>query len=193
MARGKQAVRSANRRVDAVNSHVDRLTDRLADAKAKADRYEKDAHRVPHLLAENARLKAQIEANVYSEVERLKEQVETLREEHETAIIHVANREEQFRRIVKRLHEMANAGTPGGTEGWTFVLNLMTDHTGVIIDLENDSAKKLPEVARARIAQARRQITQSTASRIYKKIESGEQALEGPAPLAALDDELVTS
>lgn len=71
MAKGKQAALAAQRRLEATQDHVDRLTDQLADAKLRARQFEKDAGKVPALLDEIARLRADVELGSSIEVRRL--------------------------------------------------------------------------------------------------------------------------
>lgn len=63
MAKGKHSAEAARRRADAAHEHIDRLTDDLIDAKLRARRYEQAALRVPSLVAEIERLRAQIESS----------------------------------------------------------------------------------------------------------------------------------
>lgn len=49
MAKGKHAAASANRRLEAAQEHIDRLTDQLAEAKLRARMVERQADRVPRL------------------------------------------------------------------------------------------------------------------------------------------------
>lgn len=57
MARGKQAAKAANRRTEAAHDHIDRLTDQLVEAKARARRFEADASRLPAVEVELARVR----------------------------------------------------------------------------------------------------------------------------------------
>lgn len=61
MARGKHAVRSANRRAEAALSALDRQTDKLADAKARAKIAETDKALVEHLQAECRRARGELD------------------------------------------------------------------------------------------------------------------------------------
>lgn len=49
MAKGKHATASANRRLEAAQDHIDRLTDQLAEAKRRARQVEAQASQVPKL------------------------------------------------------------------------------------------------------------------------------------------------
>ncbi len=75
MARGKQAAKAANRRLEATQDHVDRLTDQLAEAKLRARQCEKAAGQVPGLLDEIARLRADVQSGSSAEVRRLADAV----------------------------------------------------------------------------------------------------------------------
>lgn len=70
MAKGKHAVTAANRRYEAAVEHIDRITNELVEAKARARRHQRDAERVPGLEAEIARLHALCDANTSDQLER---------------------------------------------------------------------------------------------------------------------------
>jgi DNA repair exonuclease SbcCD ATPase subunit len=86
MARGKNAARSNVRRADAMAEHIDRLTDQLAEAKAKARRFESDARELPSCRLELARLRAQLNAETSDELERVRARLVADRSESERRI-----------------------------------------------------------------------------------------------------------
>lgn len=71
MAKGKEALKSANRRYEAAVEHIDRLTDELAEAKARARLFEREATRAKVLDAEMGRLKEQLDAGTNDRLEQL--------------------------------------------------------------------------------------------------------------------------
>lgn len=56
MAKGKQAVAAANRRLEAAQDHIDRLTEQLTEAKLRARQVEAQASQVPALKKRIAKL-----------------------------------------------------------------------------------------------------------------------------------------
>lgn len=76
MAKGKHAVTAANRRYEAAVEHIDRITNELVEAKARARRHQRDAERVPGLEAEIERLHALCDANTSDQLERTRKAAE---------------------------------------------------------------------------------------------------------------------
>lgn len=93
--KGKHAVAAAKRRVEAKDDHIDGLTEKLAEAKVKARQYERDALRVPGLMAEVERLRAQTQDETSDLVERLKA-------EREQLLVEFSNRLDALAEIIRR-------------------------------------------------------------------------------------------
>lgn len=70
MTKGKQAARAANRRLEATQDHVDRLTEQLTEAKMRARLVEGQAARLPAVEAELQKVRIQLESTTSSELEK---------------------------------------------------------------------------------------------------------------------------
>lgn len=179
MAKGKQAVRAANRRVDAVNGHVDRLTDQLGEAKAKARQFEKDARRLPHVLAENEGLREQIAANTYQLVEKLQAENDRLRSELDTAVEDVAHVRQLWEKVLDRIIDHFD-GDPVGIERLNRLMEFFDgeDARGVHGSEYNGRAQR--SLSTVHVMRARRQISQQTARRLEQRYGADRQV---PPPL----------
>ena len=82
MAKGKEAAQAANRRYEAAVEHIDRLTDELVQAKARARSVEAVARRTVALEGEVARLQHHIDERTSDLVARLRSDQENARAEH---------------------------------------------------------------------------------------------------------------
>ena len=80
MAKGKQAALAAQRRLEATQDHVDRLTEQLADAKMRARLVEGQAARLPAVEAELQKIRSQLESTTSSELEKCRAELADERE-----------------------------------------------------------------------------------------------------------------
>lgn len=113
MAKGKQAIKSANRRYEASLQHIDRLTSELVDAKARARQFEREATRATVLDGELARLRIQLDENTN---DRLDEQ----RDLHEAQIADVTERLDGLAFLLRSVMERCD-GTLSRDEWTEFV------------------------------------------------------------------------
>lgn len=115
MARGKQSALAAARRADAAHEHIDRLTDQLVEAKARARRHETAAERLPMLETEVARLRRQTAEGSSDALERERDR-------------HAATRaalEDRLLRLGQLLLKMMNRADARMTrEEWTELIEL---------------------------------------------------------------------
>lgn len=102
MAKGKHATKSANRRQSAERDHIDRLTDQLVEAKARARRYEADAMRLPSVEAELRKVRAERDAGASPEAERLTAMVQKMQGERDTAVDDYRSLQKKWERFLER-------------------------------------------------------------------------------------------
>lgn len=137
MTRGKHASRSIKRANEAAVSHIDRLTDQLAEAKIKARQYHAAAVRLPALEVELKRLRDiadGVQSPAQDEVHALRSALHQQREDNKADL---AMLRKYVARLLSGLESMGDLFTG---EQWDELAGLL--HTGVR-DLVQD-ARKVP-------------------------------------------------
>lgn len=110
MARGKHAVKSANRRSEAKDSVIDRLTDELADAKARARMVEREAAAAERLRADNAELRRQLDDQTGPALQEAQLQLAEARNQQRLRLLAIA--EAIHHDAIARAHFGVDPGSP---------------------------------------------------------------------------------
>lgn len=100
MARGKQAAKSARRRLDASHDHIDRLTDQLVEAKTRARQHEAAAVRLPAVEKELARVRQQVEEVTSGRVAQLEAALSEADAERNAALAYVDEVRQNWERVM---------------------------------------------------------------------------------------------
>lgn len=153
MAKGKHAASANKRRAEAAHEHIDRLTEQLLDAKARARQFESDHERLP-VVEEALRVAlAERDQAASPEVERLTELVGRLQQDLDAAQAKTKHISTLWERAVDRLHKTGDSRAQFLEELWE--LTLEDPEAEVPAMVENRAQARLGAVATRRIQRAR--------------------------------------
>ena len=154
MARGKHAASAANRKYEASIEHLDRVTNELVDAKARARQFEADHRRLPVVEAELTRQRALNEQGTADRVVELEAEIERLHELLDDRNAYLLSVKRHWERLSDMFIDDLKAKGASGIEAIESLLAVL-DPEKPMTYVSTMNSKKLGTVGVQRIQRAR--------------------------------------
>lgn len=123
--------------------HLDRLTDQLAEAKMRARRFEAAATRLPHVEAEVARLRKQIDEGTSDRLTKLEDELLTTKKQLAVARDDYISLRRKWTKVLKHLVDVMPSAVR--TEQMEMAMNLIAEAEGderaTYIDFDRTAGK----------------------------------------------------